>query len=313
MTKVPNNPSSSSRTPGRRLRRRPGRNGGGREAEAITMPKVENQIEDTGTAVTGAPKAGESGALPVLIMMLGRGRVGKTATATTLIQYYRSAGGQLQVWNADQQNETHSLSRFHMDALEPRAGSTFEDRKRWLEDRIQDQSRERFHALIDFPGGDSTVLKLAQETRLIRLLKRMGIRPVAVHVVGPEKADLDYLRHMAAADVFMPEATLIVLNGGLVQSGQSIDQSFAEIMTDSVILDAVSKGAVVITMPALPCMSDIMDLGISFRDAADGRFETGEELLSLFNRARTEIFLEEEIPEALSGIPLAWTPAAKEA
>ena len=29
---------------------------------------------------------------PVLIMMLGRGRVGKTATATALIQYYRALG-----------------------------------------------------------------------------------------------------------------------------------------------------------------------------------------------------------------------------
>jgi hypothetical protein len=60
-------------------------------------------------------------------------------------------------------------------------------------------------------------------------------------------------------------------------------------------------------------MSEIMDLGISFRDAADGRFDGDEELLSLFDRARTEIFLEEELPEALGGIPLAWTPAAKEA
>ena len=61
MTKGQKNPSSYSRTLGRRLRRRRGQDGGGREAEAITMAKVENQIEDTGTAVTGASKAGEGG------------------------------------------------------------------------------------------------------------------------------------------------------------------------------------------------------------------------------------------------------------
>lgn len=311
MKKGRKNSDSYSRTLGRRLRRRPERDTAGREAEAVTMAKIENQVEGSGGEVAGERKSNGGEGLPVLIMLLGRGRVGKTATATTLAQFFRALGSNLQVWNADQQNTTHSLSRFHRDALEPPIGSSFEDRKRWLEDRIQDQQRGRFDALIDFPGGDSTVLKLAQETRLIRLLQRMGIRPVAIHVVGPEKADLDYLRHMAASGVFMPEATIIILNGGLVQSGQSVDQAFAEIMGDAALKDAVSRGAVVVTMPALPCMSEIMDLGISFRDAADAKFEGGEESLSIFNQARTAIFLEEELPEALARLPRSWMPAAK--
>ena len=103
----------------------------------------------------------------VLIMMLGRGRVGKTATATAMVQFYRALGCQLEVWNADQQNESHGLSRFHDNVREPRPGSSFEDRKRWLEERIQDQSRLRYDAVIDFAGGDPTVQKLAQEVRLV--------------------------------------------------------------------------------------------------------------------------------------------------
>lgn len=94
---------------------------------------------------------------------------------------------------------------------------------------------------------------------MIRLLKRAGIRPVVIHVVGLEKADLDYLRQMAAADVFMPEPTIIVLNEGLVQGGRSVEQAFAEITGDSVVVElAGRRGAEVVAIPALDCMSAII-------------------------------------------------------
>ncbi len=246
--------------------------------------------------------------LPVLIMMLGRGRVGKTATATTLVQFYRDLGCDLRVWNADQQNASHSLSRLHADVNEPMLGSSFEDRKKWLEERIQDQYQGRYDAVIDFAGGDATVQKLAQEVRLIRLLEKMNIRPVAVHVVGPQKADLDYLRQVSAAKLFMPEATIIVLNDGLVQGGRSVDQAFAEIWDDPVVMEAQRNGAEVVRMPALPCMSEIMNMGLSFRDAVDGNIGAGQVPLSYFDRERTALWWENEVPVFLSGLPGDWLP-----
>ncbi len=256
------------------------------------------------SAVSGEPE------LPVLIMMLGRGRVGKTATATALVQFYRSLGCDLRVWNADQQNESHSLSRFHKDVEEPSPGSSFEDRKRWLEDRIQDQSRARYDAVIDFAGGDVTVQKLAKEVRLGRMLARMGIRPVAVHVVGPEKADLDYLRQISVTGLFMPEATVIVLNGGLVQSGRSVEYAFNEIKKEKVVLEAKKRGAEIVTMPSLPCMSAVMDLGVSFQDVGNGSFKPGQEPLSMFDQERTGLWLEEELPEFFGALPQSWMPGS---
>ena len=241
-------------------------------------------------------------------MMLGRGRVGKTATATALVQFYRSLGCNLEVWNVDQQNANYSLSRFHSEVQEPPVGSGFEDRKRWLEGRILDQSKRKYDAIVDFPGGDSTILRLAQEVRLVRMLERMGIRPVAVHVIGPSKADLDYLRQMVMSGLFMPEATIILLNGGVVQSGLSVDAAFSEIIADKVVCDAVDKGAELLTMPALPCMTGVMDLGIAFGDVAVGRFGPGQEPLSPFDQERTSIWLEEELPKALEAWPVLWAP-----
>jgi hypothetical protein len=258
--------------------------------------------------LTGVTAEAES---PVLIMMLGRGRVGKTATATALVQFYRSLGCDLKVWNADQQNESHSLSRFHADVEEPRPGSSFEDRKLWLEQRIQDQSRHGYDAVIDFAGGDPTVQKLAKEVRLGRMLARMGIRPVAVHVVGPEKADLDYLRQISETGLFMPEATIIVLNGGLVQSGRSVEYAFEDVKREKVVLDARKRGAEIVTMPALPCMSAIMDCGLSFADVGDGRFKPGQEPLSMFDQERTGLWLEQELPDFFGGLPRSWMPGSR--
>jgi hypothetical protein len=164
--------------------------------------------------------------------------------------------------------------------------------------------------VIDFAGGDPTVQKLAHETRLVRMLERRGIRPVAVHVVGPEKADLDYLRQVSTAGLFMPEATIIVLNGGLVATGRSVEFAFDEIRTDPVVVDAKRRRAEMVAMPPLACMSEIMDLGISFQDAADGRFATDvdPEPLSFFDQERTALWLENELPGFFGALPAAWMP-----
>ena len=206
-----------------------------------------------------------------------------------------------------------SLSRFHADVEEPPLGSSFEDRKGWLEARIRDQSRRGYDAVIDFAGGDPTVQKLAQETRLVRMLERRGIRPVAVHVVGPEKADLDYLRQVSADGLFMPAATIIVLNGGLVATGRSIIHSFDEIKTDPAVVDAGRRGAEIVTMPPLACMSLIMDLGIWFQNVADGKFgdEAEPEPLSFFDQERTALWLENELPEFFSQISASWMPGVR--
>jgi hypothetical protein len=271
------------------------------------MSKTLDGIE-VGDAAGQAQLVKAGVGLPVLIMMLGRGRVGKTATATTLVQFYRDLGCDLRVWNADQQNASHSLSRLHADVNEPMLGSSFEDRKKWLEERIQDQYQGQYDAVIDFAGGDATVQKLAQEVRLIRLLEKMNIRPVAVHVVGPQKADLDYLRQVSTAKLFMPEATIIILNDGLVQGGRSVDQAFAEIWGDPIVVEAQRNGAEVVRMPALPCMSEIMNMGLSFRDAADGNIGAGLVPLSYFDRERTALWWENEVPEFLGGLPGDWLP-----
>jgi hypothetical protein len=52
-------------------------------------------------------------------IICGRGRVGKTVVANTYVQFCRAQGARLEVWNADWQNETHTLNLFHPNAARP--------------------------------------------------------------------------------------------------------------------------------------------------------------------------------------------------
>jgi len=71
----------------------------------------------------------------LLWIALGRQRVGKTALLNAAVQYFRALGCHIEIWNADQQNRTHSLSTFFADAAVPPAGG-LADGKLWIEGQL---------------------------------------------------------------------------------------------------------------------------------------------------------------------------------
>ena len=74
------------------------------------------------SAGPAAARPADAGArLPVQLIALGRGRVGKTAFLNTVAQWFGPLNPALQVWNADGHNATHSLANFHPGALSPTA------------------------------------------------------------------------------------------------------------------------------------------------------------------------------------------------
>jgi hypothetical protein len=179
---------------------------------------------------------------PVLFIGVGRQRVGKTTFLNTVIQAMREQGAQFVIWNADLLNVTYNLPLFHDDVLEP-PSADFEDVKSWLEERIQDQIEGQYNAFLDVGGGDTPLSRLVREIPIVQTLEKQGIRVVLVHVIGPEQADVDYLRHFTAPELFAPEATLIVLNAGLVMSGRSASNPFSGIKGHPIVTDALVHGA----------------------------------------------------------------------
>ena len=207
---------------------------------------------------------------PVLMIVVGRQRVGKTTFLNALAQYLRGHGASFEIWDADKMNATNNMSLFHREALQPTSVDP-EDVKAWLEQRFTDLVERRFDAMLDVGGGDTPLARLVAEVPIVPTLEDEGVRVVVVHVVGPDLADLDYLDRFEQDDLFAPEATLIVMNGELVLSGRGLDFAFQQINDHDTITRSLTKGARIVEMPRLACMGAVTDRGLTFEDAMNGK------------------------------------------
>jgi hypothetical protein len=127
-------------------------------------------------------------------------------------------------------------------------------------------------------------------------------------VIGPEQADLDYLDQFAASGTFMPKATVVVLNAGLVLSGRSADAAFTPVMRSGAVKAAIDRGAKVVMMPSLGCMSEVTDRGLTFADAAIGNVKPGQQPMSLLDPARVREWWTKKIPAFFGKFPTEWLP-----
>ncbi len=242
-----------------------------------------------------------------LWIALGRQRVGKTALLNATVQYARALGSHVKIWNADQQNRTHSLSTFFADAAVPPDGG-LADSRFWIEGQLVDQVRRHYHAVLDAGGGWTGFSSLVQDVPVLQSLAEQGTDVIGLFCVGPEQADLDYLEHFSESGTFLPKSTVIVLNAGLVLSGRSTDGAFAAVLESAVVKAAVRRGARVIKMPALSCMSEVTDRGLTFADAAVGAVKPGQTPMSLFDPVRVNEWWTKKMPEFFGKFPPEWLP-----
>ena len=249
---------------------------------------------------------------PVLIIAVGRQRVGKTTLLNILIETYRRLGAAIDIWNADLHNRTHTLSLFHKDALQPAAGTSVEDQRSWIEERLQDQVRHRRDAVLDVGGGVTALNTLIEEVRLVDMLARRGIGISLLYVLGNERADLDYLERFAEDGLFVPTATLLVFNAGLLTGGRSAAAAFGAIARHPAVLKALNAGARIMQMPALNCMAAVTDRGLSFEDFAAGQQVDGHPETSFFDQERVWLWLNRDMPKFFLDAPAEWMPAIKQ-
>lgn len=245
---------------------------------------------------------------PVVTVVVGRQRVGKTSFLNTTVQFLRAHGGEVVVWNADMLNRTYSLSMFSDGVLEP-SGADPGDVKAWLEDRFLHLAEHRYDAVLDIGGGDTPLSKLVEEVPIVSALEQHGIRMLLVHVLGPDMADLDYLERFMAENLLTSEATLIVLNDGLVITGRSANFAFAAVREHPVVLEALEHGAKLVLMPRLSCMAQVTDRQLNFADAMNGVNAPGTASLSFFDQARVAVWWNRDLPKFYSSIPALWLPA----
>lgn len=244
---------------------------------------------------------------PILIIGLGRQRVGKTVLLNSAAQYFHGLGNPIRVWNADQQNRSHTLSTFFPDAEEI-SGGGIEDGVAWMEARIEHQVANGYDAVLDVGGGATGFTKLIQEVPLLEAIDSSLLRIVGIFCIGPERADLDYLEQFAQDERFLPTATVIVLNAGLVLSGRSAKMAFAPIIESPPLQRALSRGAKIAVMPPLACMSQVTDRALTFSEAMSGASKGDAGPLSFFDRARVNLWWTRGMPEFFQSIPAEWLP-----
>ena len=153
------------------------------------------------------------GRKPILWIALGRQRVGKTALLNSAVQFFREAGTDIRVWNADQQNKSHTLSQFFPDAEHVPEGGV-EDAKVWIEERLSDLIEHRYDAVLDVGGGATGFSNWCRRCRCWRRPRPAPCARSGCSAPVPSARTWTIWSSIAEVDMFMPAASVIVLNDG---------------------------------------------------------------------------------------------------
>jgi DNA-binding transcriptional LysR family regulator len=231
----------------------------------------------------------------VLLSAFGRGNSGKSL-GLRWVGERALAEKPIVIGDCDRNNQT--LTSFFGDAVERPAHPDDDSVVAWLNAAIDDMLESRVSLLLDMGGGDLVFPRYASAMKLCSFLETEGIRPVAMHFVGPAIDDLATLHEIEQSGAFCPEATIIVLNAGLIRDTRSSDLAFQALHEHPALLRAVSRGAKVVMMPKLACMHEIDKRRLYFADAQAGRVKAGQlplgptvrQMVALWRRAMDAAF-----------------------
>ena len=224
-----------------------------------------------------------------LILPRGRGVRGKT-TLTRWMSETAQLGGRAHVI-ADADRTNPSLSRFYSGVISPESADEV-DVINFFAHIIEHQVERRLNAVIDLGGGDQIAMKVAREMDLAPWLKSLGIDLVVIHLLGPSRDDLSYLRSVEEDGSLAPPATVIVFNEVAVPSDQSPHAAFTATVREHPILAAtLARGAKLVVMPRLATAGDIEASGMSFVQAAQNKAPAGQLPLGLWRAQQTSLWL----------------------
>ena len=168
------------------------------------MNLMDEQATSFSATIETAPAIDLS--TPKFVLLLGRGRGGKSLLARWLVGRARSQRRDIIVADADRINP--SLAPYFQDAL-CLSGHSEDEILDWFSAVFSRQFTEKLSSVVDL-GPGATPLEDLSALGVLSFLGEAGIQPVAVHLVGTNPADLSYLPYL---DKLLPSAaTIIVLN-----------------------------------------------------------------------------------------------------
>ena len=223
-----------------------------------------------------------SEAVPLFVVPLGRGARGKTWWVRWAVGRALARGREAVIADADRTNAI--LSAYFDGVLTPPSADEA-DMRDWFAALVERQIADRFTALVDLGGGDLLLKQLAREIGLVPFLERHGVRPVALHLIGPDRDDLAYLHDVEQDGLFAPAATILVLNEALVPARRAIKTAFqATILEHPTFLATLKRGAKVVWMPRLEPAHEIDARRLTFTAAEENQVKPGQASIGPWNR-----------------------------
>jgi len=245
-------------------------------------PRGNGETDTAVLAVDTSQAPAATQAQPLCIVPLGRGTRGKTWWVRWAIGRALAQGRDVVIADADRTNAT--LSAFFDSVVTPPSADEA-DMRDWFAAFVERQIADRFNALIDLGGGDLILKQLAREIGLTAFLESHAIRPVAVHLLGPDRDDLAYLHDVEQDGIFAPEATILVLNEALVPRNRSEKVAFqSTILEHPAFLRALDRGAKVVWMPRLAAAHEVDARRLTFTAAEDNQIKPGQPPIGPWNR-----------------------------
>ncbi|HXW71155.1 MAG TPA: zeta toxin family protein [Methylocella sp.] len=229
----------------------------------MTVKSDKNAKVSPAAATDPKPEA----STPKLILPVGRGARGKTFLARWLIDRAQMQGREIVVADADRTNP--SLGGYLDGVLTPPSADE-NDMREWFKAICEQQMAERFSLLIDLGGGDLLLKQLARRINLVPFLKGNGVDVVAIHLIGPERDDLAYLRDLETDGLVAPEATILVLNESLAPQNLSIKAAFEPVFEHPIFKGTLNRGARLVWMPRLDVAHEINARRLPFTAAESG-------------------------------------------
>ncbi|MGH7119633.1 MAG: hypothetical protein ACREFP_11705 [Acetobacteraceae bacterium] len=272
------------------------------DADAIPEVPVglKRTVVSAGQGARGRPVKLDLSKRRKVWFCVGRGRTGKT----TLIRWMaeKAAAASAPVVCIDMDRTNAALTSYiegvqSLPTVDDAAGA------QWLQRGLDSIVRSDASALVDLGGGDTILMKLVEEVpSLAGTLGEAGLEVVLSYLLGPQPDDLSPLATFAELG-FMPRATVLVLNEGLLGPGVSADTGFDVLRRHSVFRKAEAAGAAIVRFPRLSPAAEIERRRVHFAQARDGQ---GPAPLGPFDRARIRHWLErmdEEFAPIASWMP----------
>jgi hypothetical protein len=220
-----------------------------------------------------------------LVVLHGRGRLGKTAYADYLAQRAQAAGREVILVDADVRNP--SLSKLYAPKLDGEGkpipgtgarvpeGESLEEFGALMTGTLNDLAAARgaVSVVVDIGGGqDRALVEFVRDLNIARFCQRRGITVVPAYAIGPTEDDLHHALAVRDAGAFADERAILLMNEAMVKRGREPLGAFAPVVTAPEYQEwVVNRNACPVWMRNLGCLDLMRGMGLSLIDAMQGK------------------------------------------